>query len=655
PNLCTDDSCDPTKGCQYAPNTNPCNDSDACTLTDVCSGGKCAGSGKLECGDGNPCTNDSCEPAVGCQNIPNNAPCDDMDACTSGDYCAASVCLSGKKVTCDDSNPCTDDSCNPLSGCVFSPNTKVCEDGNACTFGDKCSGGSCKAGQLNDCNDSNPCTEDVCNFNSCLHPFLEGGCEDGNPCTIGDKCGNGTCSGTLVANCGCHSLKLDGTSGRGRVSYATQLNPTGPFTVEAWAKADQVGDYSILSRWTGPGSSQRTFRLRINAEGTLQFGLIVQPTNGAPQEVTVSKSGVNLVGAWHHVAGVYSGSQALLYLDGALAGSASATGTPVASNVPLFIGAAFNPDNNSLHRYFRGTLDEIRISSAAIYSGNSFVPAPRLAVTANTIAYWGADQDQFTTLFDTGASFLHAALSGGTTWSTDTPATVCIPQPDFPPSTPGVAITPPNPADADDLKCVINTPSQDMEKDPITYQYQWFKNGVLQAAYTTDTVPASATSPCPTWQCNNCESWTCRVTPFSDGTPGYPGEASATVGTLQCKPCDGSVHANHCYKYYASTDNWGAAAVVCNNWGGYLAVVTGAGENQFVDSICAANCWLGASDAINEWVWLWITGEPWGYAPWAPNEPNNQGNEDCLMMWSNGTWNDAGCNGYMPYVCERNP
>jgi len=459
----------------------------------------------------------------------------------------------------------------------------------------------------------------------------------------------------MVSNCGCHSLKLDGTSGHGRVPSAALLNPAGAFTVEAWVKQEQAGDHTILSHWQGSGSNQRTYRLRISADGSLQFGLIVQSGNGGPQEVTATKTGVNLTGAWHHVAAVYNSTQVLLYLDGALAASAAATGIPVASNVPLYVGAAWNPDANALFRYFRGNLDELRISNSAIYSGNSFVPASRLAVTASTVAYWGADQEQFTTLFDTGANFLHATLAGTTSWSTDAPATVCVPLPDYPPSTPGVAITPPNPADADNLKCVVNPPSQDIEKDPITYQYQWYKNGALQAAYTTDTVPASATSPCPVWQCDNCESWTCRVTPFADGKPGFPGQASATIGALQCKPCDGSVHANHCYKHYASTDNWGAAAIVCQNWGGYLAVVTGAGENQFVDSICAANCWLGAADIITEKTFLWITGEPWGYTNWSLNEPNNQGNEDCLMMWSNGLWNDAGCSSYLAYVCEKNP
>ena len=46
-------------------------------------------------------------------------------------------------ITCNDNNPCTNDSCDSVSGCVFSNNTNACDDGNNCTAGDACSGGAC--------------------------------------------------------------------------------------------------------------------------------------------------------------------------------------------------------------------------------------------------------------------------------------------------------------------------------------------------------------------------------------------------------------------------------------------------------------------------------------------------------------------------------
>ena len=53
------------------------------------------------------------------------------------------TCHPGAAVVCDDSNLCTNDSCNSGTGCVLAPNTNACDDGNACTTGDVCGGGSC--------------------------------------------------------------------------------------------------------------------------------------------------------------------------------------------------------------------------------------------------------------------------------------------------------------------------------------------------------------------------------------------------------------------------------------------------------------------------------------------------------------------------------
>jgi hypothetical protein len=42
-NVCTDDHCDGSGQCVHTPNSAPCDDGDACTLTDVCAGGGCIG------------------------------------------------------------------------------------------------------------------------------------------------------------------------------------------------------------------------------------------------------------------------------------------------------------------------------------------------------------------------------------------------------------------------------------------------------------------------------------------------------------------------------------------------------------------------------------------------------------------------------------
>lgn len=110
------DCCD--ESCQLEETGSSCNDSDACTITDVCDGaGTCVGSGALACDDSNVCTDDSCLPASGCLFDPNTAPCNDSNACTTTDLCVEGICASGSALDCDDLDECTADGCDAVSGC----------------------------------------------------------------------------------------------------------------------------------------------------------------------------------------------------------------------------------------------------------------------------------------------------------------------------------------------------------------------------------------------------------------------------------------------------------------------------------------------------------------------------------------------------------
>ncbi len=192
-NPCTDDSCDKSKGCVFAPNTLPCTDGNLCTLDDHCANGKCVSDEPKNCDDENPCTTDTCKPLSGCISLANALPCSDGNPCTVGDTCADGTCKKGKDLVCNDSNPCTDDSCNPAEGCVFAPNKALCDDGNVCTEDDVCSAGWC-GGSPVDCEDGNPCTSDYCQAGQgCIHTVNSLPCNDKNACTVGDTCKNGAC------------------------------------------------------------------------------------------------------------------------------------------------------------------------------------------------------------------------------------------------------------------------------------------------------------------------------------------------------------------------------------------------------------------------------------------------------------------------------
>src|SRR5439155_223787 len=145
-NSCPDDSGTPTTRCGHPNNTASCDDGNACTLNDRCSGGVCVSGLAPNCDDGNVCTDDTCNPSTGCVHTANTAPCNDGNACTTNDTCSNGGCVGGPAMSCDDGNACTDDTCNSATGCVHTNNTAACSDGNSCTVGDVCSGGRCVSG-----------------------------------------------------------------------------------------------------------------------------------------------------------------------------------------------------------------------------------------------------------------------------------------------------------------------------------------------------------------------------------------------------------------------------------------------------------------------------------------------------------------------------
>ncbi|HAN30172.1 MAG TPA: hypothetical protein DCQ06_01110, partial [Myxococcales bacterium] len=198
-NPCTADACDPFKGCVFPAiqGTPKCTDGGKCAVDTACSGGKCLGTAK-NCGDGNPCTDDSCDPTTGCVNSPNNSnACDDGNSCTANDLCKNGQCLGQKTAPCDDGNDCTKDFCDTMKGCSHTSTTgTVCEDGDACTLQDVCLKGVCVAGAKKSCFDTEQCTVDTCDSKTgkCLFSALsDGACDDGNLCTLNDTCVAGKC------------------------------------------------------------------------------------------------------------------------------------------------------------------------------------------------------------------------------------------------------------------------------------------------------------------------------------------------------------------------------------------------------------------------------------------------------------------------------
>ena len=100
---------------------------------------------------------------------------------------------------------------------------------------------------------------------------------------------------------------------------------------------------------------------------------------------------------------------------------------------------------------------------------------------------------------------------------------------------------------------------------------------------------------------------------------------------------------------------WEEARTSCLSQGGDLASVGSEEENNFISSLSSVALWLGGTDSAQEGTFVWSDGTAWTYQNWNSGEPNNLGNEDCVISkWKTiGKWNDRKCTHVTAYLCEK--
>lgn len=204
-NPCTQDACDPSAGVVHLPVAagTSCANANACDGAETCDGfGGCAPGPAPAVDDGNPCTADACDPALGVVHAPllAGALCSDGNPCNGLETCSGGLCLAGPPPSVEDGNPCTADACDPTLGAVHAPVAAgvSCSDANACNGVETCDGqGTCVAGAAPALDDGNRCTADACDpLLGVVHAQLAAGvaCSDGNLCNGTETCdGAGAC------------------------------------------------------------------------------------------------------------------------------------------------------------------------------------------------------------------------------------------------------------------------------------------------------------------------------------------------------------------------------------------------------------------------------------------------------------------------------
>lgn len=112
---------------------------------------------------------------------------------------------------------------------------------------------------------------------------------------------------------------------------------------------------------------------------------------------------------WHHLAGVYDGKQARLYLDDKLIGSADREGPLKDNKLPLIIGGDVDGRGQAMS-HFCGLIDSVRLTPQALYNGEAIEV---LENTDGAVIDFHLDEHIGPWHPDASASKAHAMSTGG--------------------------------------------------------------------------------------------------------------------------------------------------------------------------------------------------------------------------------------------------
>ena len=508
-----------------------CDDGSKCSEKDACKAGKCVGQ-VVKCDDGNICTDDSCDNSKGCQQASNTTKCADNDACTEKEVCAKGACVK-QQLNCDDGNPCSKDSCNSSKGCGHDALTdktqcsqdgkkwcesgacvpkpacgdgevgsdEECDDGNT-KGGDGCSAeckhettykwiaaGPTQVGLVFGCCSSNGSTAATCtkaNVGKTVHaapdaefkpltckkgdktcPDVGGGsgytatlskgdtllswtgkqgcgcdqtkqvtaaryvCVALGPCgngllEYGEQCDDGNADDadgcTSACKLKCTSLHLDGQNDYVAVPHADSLNLSGTsFTVEAWFLKESLNpadNSGIVSKFAGNGPDENGWAIVTGGEQASKPVLAFSTKiNDKGSGKPTGQSPIALK-KWTHVATTRD----------------QKTGTAIlwVNGKPYATGQSFEPPKTTYGLHFgvwrppptqywwHGLLDEVRISSKVRYT-TEFTPPLFAAVDKDTLALWHLDEGAGSIAKDASGNGHHGKLLGAS-WVGEGPA-----------------------------------------------------------------------------------------------------------------------------------------------------------------------------------------------------------------------------------------
>lgn len=188
--------------------------------------------------------------------------------------------------------------------------------------------------------------------------------------------------------------------GEARVEPPFTLRPSEPTTIEMYVTPRSAGSLDYWNLFVGGGGVQ--LRQQKN-----NWHWIVPQKDGT--YAIVDTAGGVVPGRRTHLAGVSTGKELRLYVDGHLAGKCPVSGELNNAAGPCLIGG--HAEHFERWSPFDGLIDAVRISKVARYD-QDFTPENRFKTDADTIALYHCDEGSGDELKDSSGNNYHGKIVG---------------------------------------------------------------------------------------------------------------------------------------------------------------------------------------------------------------------------------------------------
>lgn len=244
--------------------------------------------------------------------------------------------------------------------------------------------------------------------------------------------------GALTAG-GNTAAAFDATAGTAvTIPYSSALNPSGPFTIEAWlnpnAQTTTAAPTCALS--SGQFASPRAGWLLYQVDNGWNFRMYNQ--NGTATSVSVTGGSAPEMGAWYHVVAVYDGTSAVVYVNGVAGTPAAPTGYVPSPGVQMMIGGRADASF-----WWNGIADEVAVYGRALtaaeidghykngIAASPSTPYASLVQTHAPLAYYRLDEPAYTapTTLPVAKNLGSAGASGDGAWNPGADAQAAGPRP----------------------------------------------------------------------------------------------------------------------------------------------------------------------------------------------------------------------------------